>query len=60
VPIPVPVAQFSFNGSRASKLGDLGPYGKQAITFYTHAKTVTARWENLESSSDAIATLDVS
>jgi len=42
VPIPVPI--FSFTGSRASKLGDLGPYGKQAVTFYTQTKTVTARW----------------
>jgi len=44
VPIPVPVPMFSFTGSRASKLGDLGPYGKQAVTFYTQTKTVTARW----------------
>jgi malonate-semialdehyde dehydrogenase (acetylating)/methylmalonate-semialdehyde dehydrogenase len=44
VPIPVPVPLFSFSGSRASKLGDLGPYGKQAIMFYTQTKTVTARW----------------
>ena len=44
VPIPVPVPAFSFSGSRGSKLGDLGPYGKQAIQFYTQAKTVTARW----------------
>src|ERR1700686_2390475 len=29
VPIPVPVPIFSFTGSRGSKLGDLGPYGKQ-------------------------------
>ncbi|MCA3058104.1 MAG: hypothetical protein ING64_17340, partial [Rhodocyclaceae bacterium] len=27
-----------------SKLGDLGPYGKQAVHFYTQVKTVTARW----------------
>lgn len=44
VPIPVPVPLFSFTGSRASKLGDLGPYGKQAIAFYTQTKTVTTRW----------------
>ena len=44
VPIPVPVPLLSFTGSRASKLGDLGPYGKQAILFYTQTKTVTARW----------------
>jgi malonate-semialdehyde dehydrogenase (acetylating)/methylmalonate-semialdehyde dehydrogenase len=44
VPIPVPVPSFSFTGSRGSKLGDLGPYGKQAIQFYTQTKTITSRW----------------
>jgi malonate-semialdehyde dehydrogenase (acetylating) / methylmalonate-semialdehyde dehydrogenase len=44
VPIPVPVSLFSFTGSRASKLGDLGPYGKQAVLFYTQTKTVISRW----------------
>ena len=44
VPIPVPVPLFSFSGSRASKLGVLGPYGKQVVLFYTQTKTVTARW----------------
>lgn len=44
VPIPVPVAYFSFTGSRGSKLGDLGPNGKQVVTFYTQTKTMTSRW----------------
>src|SRR5580700_7303427 len=44
VPIPVPVPIFSFTGSRGSKLGDLGPYGKQAVQFYTQTKTLTTRW----------------
>ncbi|AAZ28091.1 methylmalonate-semialdehyde dehydrogenase (acylating) [Colwellia psychrerythraea] len=44
VPIPVPVAFFSFTGSRASKLGDLGPNGKQTVSFWTQTKSVTARW----------------
>ncbi|MCC2595170.1 CoA-acylating methylmalonate-semialdehyde dehydrogenase [Pusillimonas sp. MFBS29] len=44
IPIPVPVAWFSFTGSRASKLGDLGPNGKQAVHFWTQTKTITARW----------------
>jgi malonate-semialdehyde dehydrogenase (acetylating)/methylmalonate-semialdehyde dehydrogenase len=44
IPIPVPVAWFSFTGSRASKLGDLGPNGKQALHFWTQTKTITARW----------------
>ena len=44
VPIPVPVPYFSFTGSRGSKLGDLGPYGKQVVSFYTQTKTVITRW----------------
>jgi malonate-semialdehyde dehydrogenase (acetylating) / methylmalonate-semialdehyde dehydrogenase len=44
VPIPVPVPFFSFTGSRGSKLGDLGPYGKQVVQFYTQTKTITSRW----------------
>ncbi|ALO34319.1 methylmalonate-semialdehyde dehydrogenase [Colwellia sp. MT41] len=44
VPIPVPVAFFSFTGSRGSKLGDLGPNGKQVVSFWTYTKSVTARW----------------
>jgi malonate-semialdehyde dehydrogenase (acetylating)/methylmalonate-semialdehyde dehydrogenase len=56
VPIPVPVPLFSFTGSRASKLGDLGPYGKQVITFYTQTKTVTARWFDDDSVSGGVNT----
>ena len=43
VPIPVPVPYFSFTGSRGSKLGDLGPYGKQAGQVCTPGKTGPAR-----------------
>ncbi|MDD2547478.1 MAG: CoA-acylating methylmalonate-semialdehyde dehydrogenase [Burkholderiaceae bacterium] len=56
VPIPVPVAYFSFTGSRASKLGDLGPNGKQAVQFWTQTKTVTARWFEEGSRSEAVNT----
>jgi malonate-semialdehyde dehydrogenase (acetylating)/methylmalonate-semialdehyde dehydrogenase len=44
VPIPVPVPLFSFTGSRGSKLGDLGPFGKQVVLFYTQTQTITQRW----------------
>ncbi|MCP4627942.1 MAG: aldehyde dehydrogenase family protein [bacterium] len=44
LPIPVPLPFFSFTGSRGSKPGDLGPYGKQVVEFYTQTKTVTSRW----------------
>jgi malonate-semialdehyde dehydrogenase (acetylating)/methylmalonate-semialdehyde dehydrogenase len=56
VPIPVPVPYFSFTGSRGSKLGDLGPYGKQAMQFYTQVKTVTARWFDDAVSAGAVNT----
>jgi malonate-semialdehyde dehydrogenase (acetylating)/methylmalonate-semialdehyde dehydrogenase len=56
VPIPVPVPFFSFTGSRGSKLGDLGPYGKQAVQFYTQVKTVTARWFDDAQTSPGIHT----
>ena len=56
VPIPVPVPYFSFTGSRGSKLGDLGPYGKQAVQFYTQLKTVTARWFDDATTSPGIHT----
>ena len=56
VPIPVPVPLFSFTGSRASKLGDLGPYGKQVVTFYTQTKTVTARWFDDDTLSHGVNT----
>lgn len=56
VPIPVPVAYFSFTGSRASKLGDLGPNGKQAVQFWTQTKTVTARWFEPENIAGAVHT----
>jgi len=56
VPIPVPVPYFSFTGSRGSKLGDLGPYGKQVVQFYTQTKTVTTRWFDDRSISAGVNT----
>ena len=56
VPIPVPVPFFSFTGSRGSKLGDLGPYGKQALQFYTQTKTVTSRWFDDGATSSGVNT----
>jgi malonate-semialdehyde dehydrogenase (acetylating)/methylmalonate-semialdehyde dehydrogenase len=56
IPIPVPVPYFSFTGSRGSKLGDLGPYGKQVVLFYTQTKTVTARWFDDATVNDGVNT----
>jgi malonate-semialdehyde dehydrogenase (acetylating)/methylmalonate-semialdehyde dehydrogenase len=44
VPIPVPVAWFSFGGWKASLFGDLHAYGPESVSFYTRGKVVTSRW----------------
>ncbi len=59
VPIPVPVPLFSFTGSRGSKLGDLGPYGKQVVMFYTQTKTITERWFDAQASRGVNTTISL-
>jgi malonate-semialdehyde dehydrogenase (acetylating)/methylmalonate-semialdehyde dehydrogenase len=44
VPIPVPVAYYSFGGWKASLFGDTHMYGPDGIHFYTRSKVVTSRW----------------
>jgi malonate-semialdehyde dehydrogenase (acetylating) / methylmalonate-semialdehyde dehydrogenase len=44
VPIPVPVAYYSFGGWKSSLFGDLHVYGPEGIQFYTQGKVVTSRW----------------
>ena len=44
VPIPVPVAYYSFGGWKSSLFGDRHVYGPEAIDFYTRGKVVTQRW----------------
>ena len=44
IPIPVPVAFHSFGGWKRSLFGDHYAYGPEGVRFYTHLKTVTARW----------------
>jgi malonate-semialdehyde dehydrogenase (acetylating) / methylmalonate-semialdehyde dehydrogenase len=44
VPIPVPMAYYSFGGWKQSLFGDLHIYGPDGIKFYTRTKNVIARW----------------
>ena len=44
VPIPVPMAYYSFGGWKASLFGDHHIYGRDGVHFYTRAKAVTVRW----------------
>ena len=44
VPIPVPMAYYSFGGWKASLFGDIHMHGAEGIRFYTRGKVVTSRW----------------
>ncbi|MCY4259223.1 MAG: CoA-acylating methylmalonate-semialdehyde dehydrogenase, partial [Rhodobacteraceae bacterium] len=44
VPIPVPLAYYTFGGWKKSGFGDLNQHGPDAFRFYTRTKTVTSRW----------------
>jgi malonate-semialdehyde dehydrogenase (acetylating)/methylmalonate-semialdehyde dehydrogenase len=44
VPIPVPLAYYTFGGWKRSGFGDLNQHGADAFKFYTRTKTVTSRW----------------
>jgi malonate-semialdehyde dehydrogenase (acetylating) / methylmalonate-semialdehyde dehydrogenase len=44
VPIPVPMAFYSFGGWKQSLFGDTHVHGTEGVKFYTRAKAVTARW----------------
>ena len=44
VPIPVPVAYYSFGGWKASLFGDSHAHGIEGVQFYTRGKAITSRW----------------
>ncbi len=51
VPIPVPVAFYSFGGWKDSLFGDLSMYGPDGVRFYTRGKVVTTRWPDPSTST---------
>jgi malonate-semialdehyde dehydrogenase (acetylating) / methylmalonate-semialdehyde dehydrogenase len=53
VPIPVPMAYYSFGGWKDSLFGDKHIHGPEGVSFYTRAKVVTSRWPHVTSSVDA-------
>jgi malonate-semialdehyde dehydrogenase (acetylating)/methylmalonate-semialdehyde dehydrogenase len=44
VPIPVPMAFYSFGGWKQSLFGDTHVHGTEGVHFYTRTKAVTSRW----------------
>src|SRR5680860_48918 len=48
VPVPVPMAYYSFGGWKDSLFGDKHIHGPEGVSFYTRAKVVTSRWPHVE------------
>jgi malonate-semialdehyde dehydrogenase (acetylating)/methylmalonate-semialdehyde dehydrogenase len=48
VPIPVPMAYYSFGGWKDSLFGEHHIHGPEGVAFYTRAKVVTARWPHVD------------
>jgi len=53
VPIPVPMAYYSFGGWKDSLFGDKHVHGPEGVSFYTRAKVVTSRWPELHHATGA-------
>jgi malonate-semialdehyde dehydrogenase (acetylating)/methylmalonate-semialdehyde dehydrogenase len=53
VPIPVPMAYYSFGGWKDSLFGDKHVHGPEGISFYTRGKVITSRWPHVEHASNA-------
>jgi malonate-semialdehyde dehydrogenase (acetylating)/methylmalonate-semialdehyde dehydrogenase len=51
VPIPVPMAFFSFGGWKDSLFGDRHVHGPEGVSFYTQAKVIASRWPRVEEAS---------
>jgi malonate-semialdehyde dehydrogenase (acetylating)/methylmalonate-semialdehyde dehydrogenase len=53
VPIPVPMAYYSFGGWKDSLFGQSHIHGPEGVAFYTRAKVVTSRWPKVAAASDS-------
>jgi malonate-semialdehyde dehydrogenase (acetylating)/methylmalonate-semialdehyde dehydrogenase len=53
VPVPVPMAFYSFGGWKDSLFGDKHVHGPEGVSFYTRAKVITCRWPHVDHTSDA-------
>jgi len=48
VPVPVPMAYYSFGGWKDSLFGDMHIHGPEGVAFYTRGKVITSRWPHVE------------
>ncbi|GAA3072273.1 CoA-acylating methylmalonate-semialdehyde dehydrogenase [Pseudonocardia yunnanensis] len=58
VPIPVPMAYYSFGGWKDSLFGDKHVHGPEGVSFYTRAKVITSRWPHVAERSERGASID--
>jgi malonate-semialdehyde dehydrogenase (acetylating)/methylmalonate-semialdehyde dehydrogenase len=58
VPIPVPMAYYSFGGWKDSLFGDKHVHGPEGVSFYTRAKVVTSRWPHVAERSERGASIN--
>jgi malonate-semialdehyde dehydrogenase (acetylating)/methylmalonate-semialdehyde dehydrogenase len=54
VPIPVPMAAFSFGGWKSSLFGDTHMHGMEGVRFFTRAKAITGRWPDPSTRSTGV------
>jgi malonate-semialdehyde dehydrogenase (acetylating)/methylmalonate-semialdehyde dehydrogenase len=47
VPVPVPMAFYSFGGWKDSLFGDTHIHGIEGVRFYTRGKAITSRWPDV-------------
>lgn len=52
VPVPVPMAYYSFGGWKDSLFGEHHIHGPEGVAFYTRAKVITSRWPHVDHSAD--------
>jgi malonate-semialdehyde dehydrogenase (acetylating) / methylmalonate-semialdehyde dehydrogenase len=57
VPIPVPMAYYSFGGWKDSLFGEHHIHGPEGVSFYTRAKVITSRWPHVASRSEGGASI---
>ena len=53
VPIPVPMAYYSFGGWKDSLFGQSRIHGEDGVAFYTRSKVVTSRWPRVQQATGA-------
>jgi len=53
VPVPAPMAYYSFGGWKDSLFGDKHVHGPEGVSFYTRAKVITSRWPDPHHTADA-------